>query len=106
MLDERVQILSGIRIERRRQDAAIAESTGAELHAALHPGHDAVLAQLRDRGLDHLFASEQVTKAQLAVFEYLLDLGRGVGRPEANGVERHALFLAECAMPGVEHRAN
>ena len=71
---DRVEVFGGIRIERRRQDAAIAQRARAELHASVHPGDDAVLIDLGDGGFDQLAGGEQVTEAQLAIFEHLLDL--------------------------------
>ena len=83
MLDEGVQVLGGVRVERRRQDAAVAQGARAELHAAVHPGDDLVVVQLRDGGIDHFVGGEQVAEPQLAVFEHLLDLAGGEGRAQA-----------------------
>ena len=84
VLDEDVEVLGGIGIERRSQDAAVAQRARAELHAAVHPGHDLVVVQLRHGGSDQFVHGEHVAEAQLAVFEHLLDFGarcrRGPGR--------------------------
>jgi len=65
-----------------------------------------VVVQLRHGGSNQLVHGEHVAETQLAVFEHLLDFGRGVGGAEAEGIERHALFLAVRAVPGFEHRAD
>ena len=93
MLDEDIQILRGVGIERRRQNAAIAQCARAELHPPLHPGDDLVVAQLGHGGLDQLLVGQQVAEAQLAVFEHLFDFGRAECRPQAQSFERHALRL-------------
>ena len=74
MLDEDVQIFGRIRIERRRQNAAIAQRARAEFHAALHPRDDLVLAQHAHGRRQQFVGGAQVLKAQLAVFEHLFDL--------------------------------
>ena len=86
MLDEDVQVLGGIRVERRRQNAAVAQRARAEFHAAVHPGHDLVVVQLRHRGVDDLVGGQQVAEAQLAVLQHLLDFGGGKGRAQAERV--------------------
>ena len=48
---------------------------GAELHAAVHPGDNFVVAQLRHGGGDDFVVGEQIVETQLAVFEDLLDFG-------------------------------
>ena len=60
MLDEDVQVFGGIGIERRRQDAAIAQRARAELHAALHPGHNLVLAQTLHGLGQHIVGGAQI----------------------------------------------
>src|ERR1017187_3929551 len=47
MFDEEVEVLGGIGVERRSQNAAVAEGARAELHPAVHPGDDLVVVQLR-----------------------------------------------------------
>ena len=106
MLDEGVQVLGGVRVERRRQDAAVAQRARAEFHAAVHPGHDLVVVQLRHGGIDHFVRGQQVAEAQLAVFEHLLDLRRGVGRPQAERFHAARALLPVGAVPGFEHRAD
>ena len=88
MLDEDVQVLGGIRIERRGQNAAVAQRARAELHAAVHPGDDLVVVQLLHGGVDHFVGGQQVVEAQLAVLEHLLDLRGAVSRAQAERVER------------------
>src|SRR3954471_5890463 len=80
MLDEGVQVFGGIRIAGRSENASVAQRARAELHSPLHPRHDAVLLQQLHGGSDEFWHGGQQTEAQLAVFEYLLDLGRREGR--------------------------
>ena len=92
MLDEDVQVLGGIRVQRRRQNAAIAERARSELHAALHPGDDLVVVELRHGAIDDFVGGDQVVEAQLAVFQHLLDLRGGEAGAEAQGVHGDALL--------------
>ena len=43
VFDKGVQVFSGVGVLGRSKNAAIAQRAGAELHAALHPGDDAVI---------------------------------------------------------------
>ena len=107
MLDEGVQVLGGVRIERRGQDAAVAQRARAEFHAALHPGDDLVVVQLRDRGIDQFVRGEQVAEPQLAVLQHLLDFGRGEARPQTERFHGDTRSLLPVdGVPGFEHRAD
>src|ERR1700733_9377587 len=79
VLDEGVEIFGRVGVLGRGQNAAIAESARAELHAPLHPGDDAVFLQAIDRRTDHLGSGGQHAEAQLTVFEHLLDFGSAEG---------------------------
>ena len=107
MLDESVEVLGGIRIERRSQDAAVAQRARAEFHAAVHPGDDLVFVQLRHGGGDQFVVGQQVMEAQLAVLEHPLDLAGG-DRPgrEHSVSSATRRVLAESAVPGIQHRAD
>jgi hypothetical protein len=68
----------------------------------VHPGDNLVVVQLRHRGRDQLLGSQQVMKAQLAVLEHLLGLGRGVAGAQRQRLQAHALLLPEQVVPGFE----
>ncbi len=82
MLDVNIQIFGGIGIERRGQNAAVAQRARPELHAPLHPRQDLVLAQQAHRVRQQLIGRAQVVKAQLAVLQHLLDFFRAVAGAE------------------------
>ena len=63
VLDEDVQVLGGIRVERGCQNATVAEGARAELHAALQPGDNAVVVQLLDGVADDLVGRDHVMEA-------------------------------------------
>ena len=68
VFNEGIQVFGGVGIERRGQDAAVAEGARPELHAAMHPGHDAVLGKLRNGRFDGFLGGQDVAEAQLAIF--------------------------------------
>ena len=105
VLDIGVQVLRGIGIKRRRQDAAVAQRARPELHAPVHPGHDFVIAQARDGGVDQLFVCQQVSEPQLAILQHLLHLLGTITRTEAQVAQWQALPLPTHSVPGFEHRA-
>src|SRR5712671_1013994 len=102
MLDKRVEILRGIGIERRSQNTAIAQRPRTEFHPAVHPGDDAMLVDLGYCRFDQLPSREQVSKAQLAVLQYLLDLLGAEARAQAQVPDTESRGLTEDVMPAVE----
>src|ERR1700693_2019358 len=103
VLDEEVQILGRVRVERRRKDTAITERAGSKLHTALHPGDDFFRIEIADRGVDHFASSHKITEAQLAILEELLDLFAVVAGPEAQIAQRSTLLLAHPTIPRIKH---
>src|SRR6185437_8356042 len=106
VLDERVQVHSGVGVERRGENAAVAERARAELHAAVHPGDDLVFLKLGHGGRDQFVDRDHVVEVQLAVFEYLLDFA-GIERgTEERRFHGDAFGLAVGVVPRVEYGAN
>ena len=105
MLDKGVEVLGGIAVQRRRQDAAVTQGARPKFHAAMHPSHDTVLGKLRDGRVDGLFRGQDVPEPQLAILEYALDLFRGVTGTQIKVIEADAPGLVVDGMPGIERRA-
>ena len=106
MLDEDVQVLGGIGVQGRCQNTAVAERARTELHAALHPGNDLVVVELRHGAFHDFVGGDQVMEAKLAVFQHLLDVGGGEAGAETQGVHGDALLTTVDAVPGFEHGAD
>ncbi len=102
MLDVDVQVLCRVRIQRRGKNAAVTQSARAELHAALHPGNDLVVVQGANGQIYQFAFGQQITEAQLAIFDHFLDLLRRISGPEAERFERHALRSTIKIVPGVK----
>ena len=79
---------------------------GTELHAALHPGNDLVVVELRHGAFHDFVGGDQVMEAELAVFQHLLDVGGGEAGTETQRVHGDALRTTVDAVPGFEHRAD
>ena len=94
MLDKDVQILGGVRIQRRRQDAAIAQRARPELHAALHPRDDFVLAvQIAHRAIQQFVGGHQIVEPQLAIFQNLFHFsGRNSSGPRQRSFREARFF--------------
>src|SRR6476620_10058908 len=103
MLDVRIEVLRGIRIERRSQDAAVAQGSGAELHSPVHPGDDAVIIELAYGRFNQLFGREQIAEVQFAILQHLLDLLGAEAGAETQISHAEPLRLAKDVMPGVEY---
>src|SRR5271163_2140896 len=58
MFDKNVEVLGGIGIQGRRENASIAERARAEFHAALHPGDNLLAVDLADGALHQFFGGE------------------------------------------------
>ena len=105
MLDEDVEVLGGIGIERRRQDAAITESARAKLHPPLHPSDNLPLAQHAHSLRKYIVGRAQILKTQFAVFQNLLDFFPAVAWSQQHGVLADALGLLLPLMPHMESSA-
>src|SRR5215471_7133594 len=105
VLDENVQVFGGIRVQRRRQDAAIAERSRAELHAALHPRQDFLFPQKPHRARQELMGGAQILEAQLAVLQHFLDFGGIIAGAEQQRCAIRPAWIASHLMPDVKHGA-
>src|SRR5205823_6032623 len=92
----------GIRIERGCQNAAIAQRARAKLHAAMHPGDDAVIVDLAYSRLDQFLGREQIAEVQLAILQHLLSLLRGEAGSEAEIPHADTRGLVKYVMPAVK----
>src|ERR1019366_6785514 len=100
--DEGVEIFGRVRVLRGSESAAIPEGAGTELHATLHPGHDAVFLQPVDSRGDRFRSRLQQAETQLAVLEDLLDFRCREGWPQTVATAIDAACLAEEFVPNVQ----
>ena len=100
-----VEVFGGVRVQRRGQDAAVAERTRPKLHAALHPGNDLLGIQIAHGAIEQFVGGHQIVEAQFAILQYLLHLFGGVAGSQTKIMQCRALLLFEYVVPGVKHGA-
>ena len=107
MLDIDVQVFGGVRIQRRCQNAAVAERARAELHAALHPGDDLFVVQIADGAIEQFVRRQQIVEAQFAILQHLLDLLRpsSSGRGKDRSATRASSGRRRCSRRRTRRRA-